>query len=404
MEPVYLHRLHIPYMNNYRVLTLVNLLLFAAMGFNLPLLTLYLQELGADFALISLILTSTILVTLAGSPAWGWLADRLRRRKLLYIVALVGVGCAYWWLSRATGVFAAWPARLLDALCMAGTSTLGLTLMGDTLERSERKGRKMGFSRGLGSLAFAAGALVGGRLADALGLATMYQVCSGLLFAAAVTALLLQDVTPERGSVSGRAVVLGRPRLGLPLLFLTGVVLWTMAHVASTSMWPNYMASQGYSKTAISSLWSLAALIEMPAMFLGGALSDVVGRATVLAAGGAGIVLVQLGYLLLSASLPALLGVQVVRGFGFGSYTSASMTYAAEAGGQEQRSSSSALFYTAGSVGQLAGNLLGGMLVQLAGFHLLLWVCAGLAVCGTGCFWLLRRRGDLHLAGHSSTP
>ncbi|MFM7172847.1 MAG: hypothetical protein ACKO4U_07405 [Caldilinea sp.] len=42
MEPVYLHRLHIPYMNNYRVLTLVNLLLFAAMGFNLPLLTLYL--------------------------------------------------------------------------------------------------------------------------------------------------------------------------------------------------------------------------------------------------------------------------------------------------------------------------------------------------------------------------
>ncbi|MCX6040726.1 MAG: MFS transporter, partial [Caldilinea sp.] len=290
MEPVYLHRLHIPYMNNYRVLTLVNLLLFAAMGFNLPLLTLYLQELGADFALISLILTSTILVTLAGSPVWGWLADRLRRRKLLYIVALVGVGCAYWWLSRATGVFAAWPARLLDALCMAGTSTLGLTLMGDTLERSERKGRKMGFSRGLGSLAFAAGALVGGRLADALGLAAMYQVCSGLLFAAAATALLLQEVKLEQRSVGSRVAVQGRHLLGLPLLFLMGVVLWTMAHVASTSMWPNYMASQGYSKTAISSLWSLAALIEMPAMFLGGALSDVVGRATVLAAGGAGIV------------------------------------------------------------------------------------------------------------------
>ncbi len=404
MEPVYLHRLHIPYMNNYRVLTLVNLLLFAAMGFNLPLLTLYLQELGADFALISLILTSTILVTLAGSPVWGWLADRLRRRKLLYIVALVGVGCAYWWLSRATGVFAAWPARLLDALCMAGTSTLGLTLMGDTLERSERKGRKMGFSRGLGSLAFAAGALVGGRLADALGLAAMYQVCSGLLFAAAATALLLQEVKLEQRSVGSRVAVQGRHLLGLPLLFLMGVVLWTMAHVASTSMWPNYMASQGYSKTAISSLWSLAALIEMPAMFLGGALSDVVGRATVLAAGGAGIVLVQLGYLFLSANLPALLGVQVVRGFGFGSYTSAAMTYAAEAGSQEQRSSNSAIFDTAGSVGQLAGNLLGGMLVQLAGFHALLWVCAGLAVCGTGCFWLLRRRGALHLAGQSLTP
>ncbi len=381
-------------MNNYRILTTVNFLAFIAIGINSPLLTLYLQGLGAGFALISVILTSTILVALISNPAWGWLADRLGRRKPLYIVALAGAALGYFWLSMATSVATAWPARLLDALSMAGVSTLGLTLMGDTLDASQRRGRSMGLTRGLASLAFAAGAFVGGRLADAFGISSVFLVCGGFLAAAALVALLLHEVKPAPVTVATAAPpVAPRPRgLGLPVLFLAGVVLWTAAHVASTSMWPNYMEANGYSKTTISSLWSLAALIEMPAMWLGGALSDVAGRAVVLAAGGMFIATVQIGYLLLVASLPALLGVQVVRGFGFGSYTAASMTLAAEVGGKAQRGGNSGLFNTAGSAGQLAGSLLGGMLVQAAGFNTLFLVCAGLAVCSAICFLLLRRQ------------
>ncbi|HHY55308.1 MAG TPA: MFS transporter, partial [Chloroflexi bacterium] len=115
-------------MNNYRILTLVNFLAFIAIGINSPLLTLYLQGLGAGYALISLILTSTILVALVSNPAWGWLADRLGRRKPLYIAGLAGAALGYFWLSAASNVATAWPARLLDALSMAGVSTLGLTL------------------------------------------------------------------------------------------------------------------------------------------------------------------------------------------------------------------------------------------------------------------------------------
>lgn len=387
-------------MNNYRILTLVNLLAFIAIGINSPLLTLYLQGLGADFALISVILTSTILVALVSNPAWGWLADRLGRRKPLYITGLAGAALGYFWLSTATGVAMAWPARLLDALSMAGVSTLGLTLMGDTLDASRRKGRSMGFTRGLASLAFSAGAFTGGRLADAFGISSVFLVCGGFLAAAALVALLLREVKPAAVPVTTDVAPAGpRPRtLGLPVLFLAGVILWTAAHVASTSMWPNYMEANGYSKTTISSLWSLAALIEMPAMWLGGALSDITGRAVVLAAGGMFIATVQIGYMLLVASLPALLGVQVVRGLGFGSYTSAAMTFAAEAGGKAQRGGNSGLFNTAGSAGQLAGSLLGGMLVQAAGFNTLYLVCAGLAVGSALCFLLLRRQGAMPVA------
>ena len=77
-------------MNNYRVLTLVNILAMVAIGINSPLLTLYLQGLGADFALISGILTSTIVVMLGASYALGWLADRMGRRKPLYLAGLAG--------------------------------------------------------------------------------------------------------------------------------------------------------------------------------------------------------------------------------------------------------------------------------------------------------------------------
>lgn len=382
-------------MNNYRILTLVNFLTFIAIGINSPLLTLYLQGLGANYVFISVILTSTILVALISNPAWGWLSDRLGRRKPLYIAGLAGAALGYFWLSAASNVALAWPARLLDALSMAGVSTLGLTLMGDTLDTSNRKGCSMGFTRGLASLAFAAGAFAGGRLADEFGISFVFVVCGGFLAAAALVALLLHEVKPAPVAVAvDIAPLTPRPRgLGLPALFLAGVALWTAAHIASTSMWPNYMEANGYSKTTISSLWSLAALIEMPAMWLGGALSDITGRAVVLAAGGFGIALVQFGYMLFVASLPVLLGVQVVRGFGFGSYTSAAMTFAAERGGKAQRGSNSGLFNTVGSAGQLAGSLLGGTLVQTAGFNTLYLVCAGLAVGSALCFLLLRRQG-----------
>lgn len=385
-------------MHNYRVLTLVNLFSFVAVGISSPLLTIYLQSLGADFALISIILTSTILVMLASNAAWGWLADRLQRRKALFITALATVAVAYLGLGAAGTVMMAWPSRLLDALGMAGVATLGLTLMGDTLDTSARRGRSMGFFRGLGSLAFAAGAFMGGRLADLVGLSFVFLVCAAFFLAAALAALLLHEVNVPIASGQTDVPSSTQRMRGLPLLFLAGVALWTMAHVASTSMWPNYMTANGYSMTTISSLWSLAAFIEMPAMWISGALSDVVGRAAVLAAGGFFIMLVQFGYLLLVASLPALIGVQVVRGLGFGSYTSAAMTYASEVGGRAQRGSNSGLFNTAGSAGQLAGSLTGGMVVQAAGFSTLYVVCAGLAVGSALCFLLLRRQGAVPVA------
>jgi MFS family permease len=388
-------------MNNYRILFVTNCLSFGTAGIYLPLMTLYLQGLGADLALISIILTSSAIVGLAGSYAWGRLADRVGRRKPFYAGGLAAAALGYVWLSQANSVGMAWSARLWDGLSVAAVATMGLTMLGDTLAASPNKGRSMGLVRGSASLVWALGAFAGGRIADAFSLQTAFLICSGMFAVAALIALLLQEVkvikpaaaVPALEQAKAAARPAAPPRSGLPVLFLAGVVLWGATDMASTTMWPNYLGSLGYSKTTISSLFSLAAFVEMPAMVLFGTLSDLVGRTIMLAAGGFVFALVQVGYILFVQNLPVLLGIQVVRGFGYGSYTSAAMTYATEQGGHEDRGSNSGLFNAMSSAGMLSGTMLGGTIAQAFGFTTLYAVCAVMAAGAGACFLALRHRG-----------
>ena len=121
-------------------------------------------------------------------------------------------------------------------------------------------------------------------------------------------------------------------------------------------------------------------------------LSDVAGRAPLLVAGGVGVALVMLGYVVLARVLPALVGIQISRGLAYASYTTSAMTFAAEQGDQRTRGNNSGLFNATGGGGQLLGLLMGGMLAQARGFEFLFGVCAASALLSGVCFWMLRSR------------
>ena len=387
-------------MNNYRVLLVTNSISFGTAGIYLPLITLYLQGLGADLALISIILTTSAIVGLGGSYLWGRLADRLGRRKPFYVGGLAAAALGYLWLSQANSVGMAWSARLWDGLSGAAVMTIGLTMLGDALAASPNKGRSMGIVRGSASLVWALGAFAGGRIADAFSLPTAFLICSGMFAVSALIALLLLQETPAAKPLvpapaleqaKTPAVPVVKPKIGLPVLFLAGVVLWGATDMASSTMWPNYLGSLGYSKTTIGSLFSLAAFVEMPAMVVFGSLSDLLGRAIMLAAGGFMFAFVQASYIFVVQNLPALLGIQVVRGLGFGSYTASAMTFATEQGGHENRGSNSGLFNAMSSAGMLTGTMLGGTVAQAFGFTTLYALCAVMAAGAGVCFLALRR-------------
>ncbi len=385
--------------DDFLLLTVVLGLVFGAMGMSIPLATIFLEILGASFSQISLILASSAAVGLVGSYAWGKLSDRLGRRKPLIVVGLACMALAYVLLSQATSPQQAWGARLLEGVGQGAYVTISLAMMGDVLARrgAGGRGKGMGSSRGVGSVTFAAGALLGGVLADRFSL-NLVMALTGALFAlAAVVALALHEPRPAASVAAPEAGRSVRRAAGLPLAFLSGVVLWSAAISAYSSVSSNYLARLGYSKAAITSLWALAALVEAPIMRWVGQLSDVVGRAPVLAFGSFMMALTLIGFVALAANLAALVGIHIMRGVSYGSLMATSMVYAAEAGDRRTRGHNSGLYNAAVNAGQLVGLMLGGTLVQARGFEFLFWLCAA-ALAASGVCFIVLPRGRPHVA------
>lgn len=380
-------------MRDFRLLTVVSALTFVAMGLTLPVMTVYLEKLGASYVEISLILTSFTLTALLTNYASGWLSDKLRRRKPLLLAGLLLLAGAYVWLGRAPDAGQAWPARILEGIGSGAYGTLSLAMTGDLLEHANRRGRIMGLFRGLGSVSFAVGAVAGGWLAASASTPLVFLAAAGCYAAAAVVMTTVHD--RPRLAPKGEHEPLGAPAgyigLGLPLLFLGGVFLWTAAVGAFTSMWANAMTHEGYSQQTISTLWGLAALIEMPGMTVAGVISDSVGRAPLLAAGAVGVALVFSAYIFVIHWLPAVIGAQVGRGLSYGSYLANAMTYTTEHSNHYTRGSVSGVFSAATGGGQLAGMFAGGLIVQAFGFTTLFSLCTAAALLAAGCFVALHR-------------
>jgi MFS family permease len=386
--------LFISHPSSFLLLTVIIVLVFAAIGISSPLMTLYFEALGADYRHISLIMASAAVISLLSNYLWGRVSDRLGRYKPLIVAGLTAAALAYFLLSRVASPELAWAVRLWQALALAAYTTTSLAFMGDLV--SSQRGQRMGTYRGIGSLAFAVGAVIGGRVADRFSLRLTFVVCAGFYVLAAFTALALREarvVPADRQQAPGTS---GSARhlsnfARLPWLFLIGVALWSAAWYAQASLWPNFMATLGYSKTTISSLWGLAALIEAPSMRWIGHFSDIAGRVPVLAASGLGAAVVMAGYIWLARWLAPLLGIQLIRGLTFASLTATAMTYATETGDARTRGRHSGMYNAAAGAGQLLGLLMSGPLAQARGFEVMFGVCAGMALLGGVCFLALGR-------------
>lgn len=355
-------------MDSIRLLTIVLFLVFAASGATSPMLSLYLQSLGADYARISAILTTYAIASLVASYAWGRLSDRLGRRKPLVVGGLWGGALAFALLAAAPTATFAWGVRVLEAVAMTAYGTVSLAFMGDLLANHPARGRRMGSYRGFGSLSFALGAFGGGSIIQFLGMRQALALCALFLAAAAAVAMTIREAAPADPRPTPTTDAAPAQPQRMPILFLLGVLLWTGAFWSAYSMWPNYLRDLGYPESAANWLWGLAAISEVPFMSVVGLLSDALGRAPVLAMGGLGVGLVLLGYVTLNRWLAGLMAVQVFRGFAYSAFTATSMVYATESGTARTRAGSVGVYNVAMSLGQILGLAVGGQVVQRAGF------------------------------------
>ena len=397
-------------MDNSILITITSFIVFMSTGVTSPVNSLYVESLGASYAMIGLLGTVTSLTTIVFSYLWGRASDRAGQRKAFLILGLVMVALSYALMAVVSSYAYLFPLRMLGAIAMSAYSTSSLALMGDLLERrTGTRGCRMGIFRGLGSLGFGLMAFLSGSIADWFSIRVPFVVAAALLSVAALCslgirearapgnpsstvgggltvlrvslALMWRDVVqavkriggattwPAHDQARGPADVAGRPK-GLPLApLLISAFLWSLVTGAVYAVWANYMVRElGYSRAAMSRLWALASTSEFPLMIVAGWLSDRLGRLPVLALAFLAWTLVFLGYVLVPG-MPWIILVQLTRGFAYSAFTATAMTYATEVRSRSQRGQTSGLYSSAGGVGAILGAAMGGLQTQWMGFR-----------------------------------
>ncbi|MCC4106030.1 multidrug efflux MFS transporter [Serratia ureilytica] len=265
-----------------------------AMSQILPFLPLYVEQLGvSDPQALSLwsglVFSGTFLVSAVVSPLWGSLADR-KGRKLMLLRASLGMAIVIALQGLATNVWQLFALRALMGL------TSGYIPNAMALVASQAPRDKSGWA--LGTLSTGqisgviAGPLLGGLMADHLGLRVVFFVTSGLMFVSFLVTLFLikeRRITVKKADqLSGKAVFRSLP---YPALIVTLFVCTLMIQLANSSISPiltlfirelsGNVSNIAFVSGMIAAVPGIAALISAPRL---GRLGDRIGTARILIA------------------------------------------------------------------------------------------------------------------------
>ncbi|WP_435947339.1 multidrug efflux MFS transporter [Dryocola sp. BD586] len=199
----------------------------------LPFLPLYVEQLGvtshqALSMWSGLTFSITFLVSAIVSPMWGSLADR-KGRKLMLLRASLGMAVAILLQAFATSVWQLFILRAVMGLT-SGYIPNAMALVASQVPR-ERSGWALSTLSTAQISGVIVGPLLGGYMADHLGLRMVFFVTAALLMVSFTVTLLLikEGVRPQvskAGRLSGKAVFATLPYPWLMLsLFITTLVI-----------------------------------------------------------------------------------------------------------------------------------------------------------------------------------
>ena len=353
----------------------------------LPFLPLYVSQLGvtsheALSMLSGLTFSVTFLVSAIVSPMWGSLADR-KGRKLMLLRASLGMAIAILLQAFATNVWQLFFLRAVMGLT-SGYIPNAMALVASQVPR-ERSGWALSTLSTAQISGVIGGPLLGGFLADHVGLRAVFIITAILLVVSFLVTLFLikeggRPVISKSERLSGKAVFASLPYPGLMIsLFVTTMVIQLcngsvgpILALFIKSMEPE-STNIAFLSGMIAAVPGVSALISAPRL---GKLGDRIGTARILMA--TLIFAVVLFFAMSFVTSPLQLGVlRFLLGFADGAMLPAVQTLLVKYSSDQVTGRIFGYNQSFMYLGNVAGPLIGASVSAMAGFR---WVFAATAI------------------------
>lgn len=353
----------------------------------LPFLPLYVSQLGvtsheALSMWSGLTFSVTFLVSAIVSPMWGSLADR-KGRKLMLLRASLGMAIAILLQAFATNVWQLFFLRAVMGLT-SGYIPNAMALVASQVPR-ERSGWALSTLSTAQISGVIGGPLLGGFLADHVGLRAVFIITAVLLVVSFLVTLFLikeggRPVISKSERLSGKAVFASLPYPGLMIsLFVTTMVIQLcngsvgpILALFIKSMEPE-STNIAFLSGMIAAVPGVSALISAPRL---GKLGDRIGTARILMA--TLIFAVVLFFAMSFVTSPLQLGVlRFLLGFADGAMLSAVQTLLVKYSSDQVTGRIFGYNQSFMYLGNVAGPLIGASVSAMAGFR---WVFAATAI------------------------
>jgi len=262
-----------------------------------PLLALYVQNLGADVGQVGLFFTLSLIAPLFFQILGGWMSDRLGRLQAIAIGSIAGV------VANVVYVLApSWEWLLISAVGAAmGFAFVAPSFDAFIAEQSteETRGRVYGLVMSIFPIVGVIGPLLGGFLAQYLSFRAMFMVACVLYAAAAIIRVFMARSASRTAAQAGeKAPAAAGFRASLVEIFglvaAGGIMTWIfisdgirdITFSMTDQLTPLYVENiMGLSLVQISSLSAVFSVVTMLFSNVGGWLSDKAGERAGIAGG-----------------------------------------------------------------------------------------------------------------------
>lgn len=366
------------HLNSYITLAAFYAFYFATLGIWMPYWPLYMSHIGYGPVSIGMVASLSMVIKLLGPPVWGPLADRDNARKNIIIATSLGGLLSSGLFFLDSGFIVHATAVALLHFFHVGTIALVETT---TMETVTKNHWDYGRIRLWGSGGFILLALGLGPLTDRFGIWLVPLALTFFLGLQTLTAANLPDPEPRPPTtLSPLPHLFGRKEM---LWFHLMALLMQLSHGAYYGFMSIHLENNGFSRTAIGSLWSLGVVSEIVVLAASNAILNRFGVSLVLVAS---LLATVLRWSIYSQTLawPWLLAGQILHAMTFGTFHIAAIRRVFETAPAGHRATAQSWFSSISyGAGLGSGLLLSGWLFDRIGAQSLFALMAAFALFGT---------------------